>query len=365
MKIIHPTDKDILKLQAYCAQHFGNSHTADPAFTHYWFYREDEGWTIRLMMDNQEEIVGVVYYIRAPARLNSQSTSIYWVSTLHVKESYRQQGTGAKLLLHSYKTLPLLGSMCGNEQSLPLSRLLGSTVAGENIRRYIYLLSSDALNFAEPSTQTYLRQLFAQQRSIRQTSLSNQWRDDFPIAAEYEPLWLEFSQSLQCCVERSRDYMCHRYLRAPHLTYRILTIRLAEQLVGLAVVRFQVTVLGKVARVVDFLAKPALAYQAWHQLLLACQQEGAAFADFFVLGSYQHDALTMAGWLQASEVNRLESLPNLLSPIDYRRWSYSFHLGGHHLSPQAPLPAIDRVWFTKGDGDRDWPTPQLIKENRS
>lgn len=360
MKIRRANENDIDRLQAYCALHFGGSHTADLAFTRYWFYRDDEGWTINLLLDEQEEIAGVVYYIKSPARLGRQLTPLYWVSTLHVLDSYRQQGGGARLLLHTYKTLPLLGSMCGNDLSLPLSNLLGQTVAGEKIRRYIYILSHDALHFAEEDKLCALQHAFSKQKSLIQTNLSHQWSKTLPTEDGYDVVWESFSKNLTCCIERTYDYITQRYINAPFISYEILTLYDKEKLCGISVIRLQKTAKGMAARVVDFLAHPQQAAAAWHEVLKACQTKGAAFADFFVLGTYQHKNLLEAGWQIASESNELEALPNLLSPIDYRRWSYSFHLGGILLRQKPLKCSPDEAWFTKGDGDRDWPTTKLI-----
>ena len=53
-------------------------------------------------------------------------------------------------------------------------------------------------------------------------------------------------------------------------------------------------------------------------------------------------------------------MPNLLSPIENRDWSYTFHIGGY-LSDLIKKKYKNQIWFTKGDGDRDWPTPFDLK----
>ena len=53
-------------------------------------------------------------------------------------------------------------------------------------------------------------------------------------------------------------------------------------------------------------------------------------------------------------------VPNLLSPIENRDWSYTFHIGGY-LSDLIKKKYKNQIWFTKGDGDRDWPTPFDLK----
>lgn len=363
MIINQPSDNEINSILDFTYQELQNAHPHDIKFSRFWFYRAGQ-WTIRVIKDPDNDIVaGIVFYIQAPARLFDNHTDIYWISTLYVKEEYRSSGAGAKLLLNAYKTLPLLGSMCGNELSIPLSNLLGKTISEEKIRRYIYLLSETSLDFAPANTRKILHQVLIHQTSLQNGSLSTTWVTQFPPKHEYEKLWQEFSAKLNCCVERNIDYIAHRYLDAPYVKYHIIEMRDYMQLVGICVVRFQDTPYGLVARVVDFIAQPLYAQFVWHELLVACKSKNAVFVDFFVLGTFQHNNILAAGWQQANDINHLDELPNLLSPIDYRRWSYSFHIGGFLLKNLNALPKPDEVWFTKGDGDRDWPTVQLIQES--
>ena len=363
MLIRQPNDSDIPQLQAFAARHFGNSHSADLPFTRFWFYREQEGWTIRILEDDAGLIAGLIYYIQAPARLHGQSVSMYWISTLFVDEARRQGGAGARLLLHAYKTLPLLGSMCGNHFSIPLSQMLGQTVADHKIRRFLYLLDPLAVQLAPPEVRAQLNEQQERQQLLSAPTMHGEWAENLPDC--YDALWHEFSLPLTCCIERSRDYMNRRYREAPYINYRFLLLWCGSELVGVVTVRLQ-SCLGKViSRIVDFVATPKRSAEVWSQTLIACRDIGAIFADFFVLGSYQDSALLEAGWQLATDENNLEYIPNLLTPLDYRRWSYSFHLGGTSLVSSNTKLQPDQVWFTKGDGDRDWPTPQLIAEQKA
>ncbi len=86
------------------------------------------------------------------------------------------------------------------------------------------------------------------------------------------------------------------------------------------------------------------------------------YTDFIVVGNNQDKHLLKAEFQLTSKKNKFEEIPNLLSPIDYRQWSYTFHLGGYISRKTQCWKNNNKVWFTKGDGDRDWPTPCNIKE---
>ena len=92
---------------------------------------------------------------------------------------------------------------------------------------------------------------------------------------------------------------------------------------------------------------------------LECMKKNPLFIDFIVFGTKEDRFLKLSGFVLIKEKLK-EIVPNLLSPIENRDWSYSFHIGGY-LSNLIGKKHKTKVWFTKGDGDRDWPTPYEIK----
>jgi len=78
--------------------------------------------------------------------------------------------------------------------------------------------------------------------------------------------------------------------------------------------------------------------------------------DFLVIGSSQDGSLAEAGFQLADETSGLDCVPHLLSPVEHRPWSNTFHLGGALAQGSEAWRKPEAVYFTKGDGDRDWPT---------
>ena len=60
--------------------------------------------------------------------------------------------------------------------------------------------------------------------------------------------------------------------------------------------------------------------------------------------------------------NIYSKIPNLLSPIEYRHWSPLFYIGGKEINKKLFLN-YKNIWFTKGDGDRDFPTQHDLKND--
>jgi hypothetical protein len=183
--------------------------------------------------------------------------------------------------------------------------------------------------------------------------------DDVPEG--FDALWRRFSAGFQATIERSAGYMRRRYLAAPYTRYRLVEVRDGDGLVGVAVMRFHPTPAGPANRIVDFCAEPGREEQVWRATLALAGADGAIYSDFIVVGTAQDAALAAAGLVLATPENGLEGVPNLLAPVDFRQWSYSFHLGGAAALGTECWRRPDAVWFTKGDGDRDWPTPYAIE----
>ena len=141
--------------------------------------------------------------------------------------------------------------------------------------------------------------------------------------------------------------------QAPYVDYRLLAIRSANRLIGLAVCRPQETPQGQVFRITDMVARPDDAAAVWEAIAAATSE--ALFTDFLVVGTTQDDALAHAGFLESS-VQGLSAIPHLLSPVEHRDWTGTFTLGGALPQSDPGWRSADAIYFTKGDGDRDWPT---------
>ena len=81
----------------------------------------------------------------------------------------------------------------------------------------------------------------------------------------------------------------------------------------------------------------------------------ATYVDFFIVGDIQNNHLIKSGFFKDITKSK-HVIPNLLSPVSYRKWSPFFYLGGAALSKKIP---IRKLWLTKSDGDRDWPNKTL------
>ena len=360
MKIRPFTDADWPAFCRFADKYFGISHNTDRAFNEHWFKasRSDE-WTVMVLDGPDGHMAGIMMVIVVAGWFAGRETRLAWISTGVVEEEARTTGAGAGLFLWVYRTFPLVGAFSGNEFSLPMNDLMGQDIPGVAMRRFIYVHDrrTAALCLAE-DRKPVLDARFAPRQPTR-GALSARWVDAFPQG--YGALWGRFRDKVVCTTARTEDHLRWRYLDAPNVTYHLLEMRAGNDLRAVAVARFQDTPEGLACRIVDFVADGDWASDAWQAVTSAAAKAGALFSDFFVVGNCQDAALGDAGFLPADDSTGLAAIPHLLSPVEHRRWTNTFHMGGRLAKGNPSWRTPDAIYFTKADSDRDWPTSYDIK----
>ena len=355
MRLRSFTDADLQKLETFARRHFGSSPLSDRAFNEHWFQTSRyDGWAVKVLDDEEGRIMGIMMVIVVQAKFGSRTVPLAWISSAAVEERARARGAGSQFYLWVYKAFPLVGAMSGNENSLPLNQLLGMEIDGVRMRRFISVHRRQAANLCVPEKRRAV--LSAAGRTVEHTMENLVLSSSGRIPEDYEELWGRFRDKIYCTTERGRDYVEWRYLRAPYVNYKLWTVRVDRRLRAFAVVRFQPTPEGLVCRVLDFVSDDECAAEAWRLVAEKAQAERALFTDFMVVGSQQDEHLLRAGFLPADADTGLDAIPHLLSPLEHREWSNTFHLGGALAKKDQSWRYPEQVYFTKGDSDRDWPT---------
>ena len=292
--------------------------------------------------------------IVVPAKFGDRIVPLAWISDTAVDDTARKRGAGAALFLWVYKTFPVVGAMSSNEESLPLNALLGLDIPGVKMRRFIYVHDRRTANLCLPAGRPAVLAAAGSPLLPPGDDLTTRWTSGLP--SDYDQLWARARVRSFCTTERNREYLEWRYLRAPYAEYRLLEMRNRGTLHALAALRFQTTPEGIVCRVLDIIEDGQWATEAWAALADTARQEGALFTDFMVIGNDQDANLERVGFLPTDTETGLEAIPHLLSPLEHRRWSNTFYMGGQLAKENEAWRRPDAVYFTKGDSDRDWPT---------
>ena len=358
------TDLDWPLFIGFAQKNFVKSHSIDRVFNEFWFRRTDGSWSIQIAKRDDGSIAAINMMIEAPGRICDVQTPLTWMSTVIAEKDVQATGVGAQLLLHAHRTLPLVGCTCANKNTLPINETLGFDFPGLKMRRFVRVLNEECLQIVKKDSRNKVKETLKPLQYPENTDLDRVWCDIVPD--DFEELWGVFSDQFTCFVDKSREYMNHRYIDSPYQDYHLLIIRdQTNKLNGISIVRFQSTPYGKCSRIVDFIARSGSEIDVWLHTLCACFEKKCLYADFIVMGTDQDWSLSEAGFKLANDQNGLEDVPNLLSPIDYRRWSYTFHISGTLPRLLDGWRVNKKIWFTKGDGDRDWPTPLDIAEYKT
>jgi len=355
------TDADWPLFVSFAEKNFVASHPIDRDFMNFWFRRSDGSWTIQSAFSENGSMAAVNMMVEAPGRIGDTRAPITWLSTIIAEEEAQKIGIGGQMLFHSHRTLPFVGCTCANSQSLPINEALGLDFPGLKMRRFVRVLTHECLKIVKGECHKLVKRKLGPLKYPENQLLKRTWSNIVPD--DFNELWIRFSSQFTCVVERSFTYMNRRYLNTPYFKYHLLIIRsLTKELHGLSIVRFQSTPSGQCARIVDFIALPGSETDIWRHTLQACMEKKCLYADFIVMGTGQDRYLREAGFSIESDRNGLEGVPNLLNPIDYRSWTYTFHISGTLPRLVDNWRVNNKVWFTKGDGDRDWPTPISVAE---
>ena len=350
MKIRPIEDADWPRLQDFVRRHFGFSHVPDLRFHQHWFRNPfGDGWSGRLLERPEGSLAGALMVITLPGWFNGRETTLGYLSTGVVEDDARDRGMGAALYLWAYRCFPIVLAMSGNALSAPLNALMGQELPGTTMRRFLRLNRPGSLNLCRDQDRARVTAPIGPAPALA-ADVTADWVDDVPT--DYDPLWHEVRDGLVCSLDRSAAYLRWR-CRAPYVDYRLLAVRSAQRLIGLAVCRPQETPAGSVFRVTDMIARHHDAAVVWKAIAAATSE--ALFTDFLVVGTTQDEALGRAGFLEAVD-HGLDAVPHLLSPVEHRDWTGTFSLGGALPQAEQSWRRADAIYFTKGDGDRDWPT---------
>lgn len=360
--IVRPVrDADWPQLQAFARRHFGPTHLPDRRFHDHWFKTPfggdlggettaSESWGGMMLERPDGTMAGALLVIVLPFWFAGQATTGCYLSTGVVEADARDRGLGAALYLWAYRTFPVVLAMAGNAMSAPLNALMGQDLPGVAMRRFLRPNQPGFLDLCRPQD----RALVTAPPAPLPAGVSARWVADVP--ADYDPLWRTVRQGIVCTVDRTAAYLRWR-AGAPYVAYRILEIRRAGRLIGLAVCRVQHTPAGPVTRVTDMIAQPADAAAAWTAVAHATAD--TLLTDFMVVGTTNDHGLRAAGFTDATGADTtsgLDRVPHLLSPVEHRQWTSTFTLGGARPQADPAWRTPAAIYFTKGDGDRDWPT---------
>jgi len=348
------TDSDWNKLKTFFTLHVPSGHLAIKEFNKHWFSRPDsDNWTGFLIEDEASCIKGVMMVIEAPILLNGNEKVIGWISTGIVDESIRSLTFGPQLYFKVYKYYDVVGALSGNKKSTPINSTLGYSPFDLSMVRHLFVNSEKVALISDKNT---MEEVLVSDRSNLRVDNKCILEVQNNIPKEYSTLWKRVRSNFDLITNKTEEYLNWRYIDSPITEYQILSLKMMDDLIALIIVRIQKTNAGSVLRVLDIITDYDYIDDAVRSVTKYSIDIGCIFSDFFVIGHYFNDGFKKAGYLSSETCARLAGVPHLLSPVEHRIWSNTFHIGGNLMNDKNLLTDPSRILFTKGDGDRDWPT---------
>jgi hypothetical protein len=355
-------DNDWNKYKKFISKNLNNSLIKEKNFNKFWFRKKNGIWSIQLIKRIDGSIALVNLLLETKAIFCGRLTKFTWTSAAFAEKDARISGIFGIMMFNLHRNLPLIGSTCGNKYSLPINQKLGSDIENLKIRRFIYVHKFDCLKIVQKKYKLLIKHQIKFIQYNKDSNIIVKKSKSFP--KDTNKLWKNFAKNFECCIQKNHKYLTERYLKSPFQKYNILLFRNKKnKLLGLSIIRLQNTLHGVCSRIVDFMSIQKYEEKIWHATIIECEKNKSLFSDFIVMGTNQDKHLLKAGFQLTSKKNYLDNIPNLLSPIEHRHWSYTFHLGGHLTKKLKGWRNKKKIWFTKGDGDRDFPTPYDIKYN--
>jgi len=347
------SENDWPELQRFLLNVVPSGHISNYDFNKHWFGRHDGNWSGFLVVDTEydDHIVGIMMVIEVPVLLFNLEKKMGWISTGAVDETVRSTAVGPQLYFRIYKHYDVVGALSGNSNSLPINSLLGNSILDLTMVRYLFVNRKEVSALVNTDDIIPINS-YDKLREKDNYNITEQ--NSLPNG--YSELWGKVKNNFDVVINKTAEYLEWRYIESPIIRYKILVINRNEQLVAVSVVRIQETFAGNVLRVLELIVDDCDIASALSLVSQYSIDIGCIFTDFFVIGHYYNDALNDIGYLSSIKDKEVELIPHLLSPVEHRRWSNTFHLGGNSISDNCKWNDPRRILFTKGDSDRDWPT---------
>lgn len=337
------SENDLEDLSNYIKKYYKNSILSNKNFLSYEFKLIKKYNIYILKFYNK--IKGFNFVIKKIFLYKGLKHKLIWTSAAQISEKKYNFFFGL-LIFDIHRKYPLVGAFSPNINSKKINDLIFKYKY--ELQRYVLLLNShNKINGNE------LKYLFKK-------NLSKKLNKNLTIQCsskakkKYETVTKNFAKNFDLIINKNLKYLINRYDNNNFIEYRYLEIYKSKKLISVFVFRKQIYKSKIYYRVVDFFSSN-LNFNSWPILINYLISNNVTYVDFFVVGNIQNNSLIKAGFFKDKSITK-HIIPNLLSPISYRKWDPFFYIGGSALFKKI---SPKKIWLTKSDGDRDWPNKIL------
>jgi len=361
IRTIRPSDQ--VAVMDLHREHYWRSHCLllNPDFYRWQFVEppeslEEGGDQSIVAVDDDGQLLSYLGLVPMPASCCGRSLRAAHLITWLTPPVARGRGVGMRLMSHVVERFDFLFGRSVTPAALAIYQRLGF--------RYFRVCSRWAIVLDAKSTQGLAvdpSETSAKRAAARAVRLDKP--PAFSVATQV-PLGASalFARVLSASTafKRSQEALAWRYEKHPYFRYVFLTLGELDELLGVAVVREEDVRdrLGKVLRVVEFVAQPEHSRELAEAVAAFGLEHGCAFADVFGMSEHFVSGLVSIGGFNLLEEPDLK-LPYLFQPWDADRDPPGLLFYGRRdgLTGQpGPVDDVTRIYVSKGDGNMDWPS---------
>lgn len=338
---------DWVEMDRFISQTHGQRHPMRDRDLFEWFYcrnANDPAAANLVVAHDQSAVVAILGYIPTAFLYDGNRVQGAWGALWYALPEYRH-GVGVLLMRRYTELFDIVAGQGASEMNRAIVKVMGHHFE-DPIPKVVMVLD-------EPAMRAWLPQY-----QIRSIEPSSSAESGPPVrhldASGYSPDWSRYPE-LSFSTLRDFDYLNHRYVENPFLSYEVLVLGDPETC-SVAVVRVIVTNAGvTVGRVVEFFGPDVAAFADQSRALLRhvvswCRSQGCSYIDFYCTS---HDTIAI---FEENGFARDDTgeLPSLLDPVDFSRRSQNVE---YHIKPHIRAQSEWRgtMYASRGDGDQDRP----------
>lgn len=350
MEVIHSKLSSYRKIEKFIKNNLKKSILSNNKFLKYNFINK-RNLNIFFFL-KKKEIISINFYIPNYCLYKKKKIKFTWSSALYSTPQGEKVGAAFQLMAKLHSTFPLVGSLCPNQHTLTYNNYFGKQFKRIALNRYLFINNKSSVNLI---IKNKINKNFIFKKNKNIHKVKSRWCRKIP--KDYPSLWNHFSKKFDLIILKNTKYLNKRYVFQKFINYRFVEIRKINNhfLLGFAIVRVQKIKKKNYVRIVDLITYPGEEILILNSLILILKELSPGFIDFFAVGDYFKESFKKNNFfVYAMKKNKI-NFPNLLSPLSQRQWTDYFHLGG---KLKENLKNLDpkKVFFSKGDSDRDWPT---------
>jgi len=211
----------------YWKWHFCDAPLAAPDNIPLWVVKSDN------------EIVGQLAAIPVELKVNTTITHAIWVLDFVVRQDYRRQGLGKRLVLAARESYPTMLTLGINEQSTAVFQSLKWKALG-GVHRYQRLLfpgnairETAKIGSVRKAVNLFYAPLRPRISTLTKTqSAQREIKEITEIDSSFDDLWQRVSSQWNCAVVRNPQYLEWQFMKQPGKKFNVLALYERGELIG-------------------------------------------------------------------------------------------------------------------------------------